>query len=60
MELIDLFIAQCRVQGVPEKYAQRALTISGVTEEKDGNITAAVKNFKDNVLPAITEAQGST
>lgn len=49
--------AQCRVQGVSEKHAERIEKISGITEEKDGNIIAAVKNFKENILPVIEEAE---
>lgn len=53
MTILELIKAQCKVQGVPENHAERIEKISGITEEKDGNIIAAVKSFKENVLPAI-------
>lgn len=56
MTILELIKAQCRVEGVSEKFAERIEKISGITEEKDGNIIAAVKNFKENVLPVIIEA----
>jgi len=55
MTIKELIIAQCKVQGVSEKYAERIEKASGITEEKDGNIIAAVKNFKENILPIIEE-----
>lgn len=57
MTVLDLIKAQCRVQGVPEKHAERIEKNSGITEEKDGNIIAAVKSFKENILPAIEDAE---
>lgn len=59
MKLIDLIKAQCKLQGVSDKYAERILKLSGITEEKDGNIIAAVKNFKENVMPLIEESSSS-
>lgn len=59
MTILELIIAQCAVQGVDKKHAERIEKISGITEEKDGNIIAAVKNFKENVMPAIEEAETS-
>lgn len=59
MEIIDLIKAQCRVQGVSEKFAERIEKLSGITEEKDGNIIAAVKSFKENVMPLIDENKTS-
>ena len=56
MTILELIKAKCRVDGISEKFAERIEKISGITEEKDGNIIAAVKNFKENVLPAIEEA----
>lgn len=57
MKIIDLIIAQCAVQGVDKKHAERIEKISGITEEKDGNVIAAVKSFKENVMPIIEEAE---
>ncbi len=57
MTILELIKAQCKVQGVPENHAERIEKITGITEEKDGNIIAAVKNFKENILPAIQEAE---
>lgn len=57
MKIIDLITAQCGIQGVDKKYAAKIEKISGITEEKDGNIIAAVKNFKENILPDIVEAE---
>lgn len=59
MEIIDLIRAQCKVQGVPEAYAKKIEAITGITEEKDGNIIAAVKNFKENILPDLKEDEGT-
>lgn len=59
MTILELIKAQCKVQGVPENHAERIEKITGITEEKDGNIIAAVKNFKENILPAIQEAENS-
>lgn len=57
MTILELITAQCGVSGVDKKYAERIEKISGITEEKDGNIIKAVQNFKDNILPAIQEAE---
>lgn len=59
MTILELIKAQCKVQGVPENHAERIEKITGITEEKDGNIIAVVKNFKENILPAIQEAENS-
>lgn len=59
MKIIDLIRAQCRVQGVPEVHAEKIEKITGITEEKDGNIIAAVKNFKENILPDLKEDEGT-
>lgn len=55
MTILELIKAQCKVQGISEKYAERIEKASGITEEKDGNVIAAVKNFKENILPIIDE-----
>lgn len=60
MTILELIRARCGVEGVDKKYAERIEKISGITEEKDGNIIAAVKNFKDNILPVIEEASGES
>ena len=59
MTILELIRAQCAAIGVDRKYAERIEKISGITEEKDGNISSAVQNFKDNILPAIQEAEKS-
>ena len=59
MTILELIKAQCGVSGVDKKYAETIEKISGIKEEKDGNIIAAVKSFKDDVLPAIQEAENS-
>ena len=59
MTILELIKAQCGVSGVDKKYAERIEKISGIKEEKDGNIIAAVKSFKDDILPAIQEAENS-
>lgn len=57
MTILKLIKAQCRIQGVPEKYAEQIEKMSGITEEKDGNIPAAVKNFKEFVYPIIEDSK---
>lgn len=59
MTILELITAQCGVQGVDKKHAARIEKVSGITEEKDGNIIAAVKNFKENILPAIQETENT-
>lgn len=59
MTILELITAQCGVSGVDKKYAERIEKTFGITEEKDGNIIKAVQNFKDNILPAIQEAEKS-
>lgn len=57
MTVLELIKAQCKAQNVPDKYAERIEKVFGIKEERDGNIIAAVKNFKENILPAIEEAE---
>ncbi len=57
MKLIELIRKQCAEFGVPEKYAERIIKLSGITEDKDGSIAAAVTNFKENVLVDIQAAE---
>lgn len=59
MTILELITAQCGVSGVDKKYAERIEKTFGITEEKDGNIIKAVQNFKDNILPAIQEAENT-
>lgn len=60
MTILELIKAQCKLQGVSDAHAERIEKISGITEEKDGNIIAAVKNFKENVLPVIEASESAT
>lgn len=57
MTIKELILAQCKVQGVPDKYVDKIEKLSAITEEKDGNIIAAVKSFKENVLPVIVDSE---
>lgn len=57
MKLIELIRKQCAELGVPEKYSERILKLSGITEDKDGSVTNAVTNFKENVLVDIQAAE---
>ena len=57
MKLIELIRKQCKELGVPEKYAERIIKLSGITEDKDGSVAAAVINFKENVLVDIQAAE---
>ena len=45
----------CKKKGVPEKYAERIQKTFKI--EKEESIDASVDLFKDNILPAITEAE---
>ncbi len=57
MTLLELIKKQCKEQGVPEKYAERILKLSGITEDKDGSVLNAVTSFKENVYVDIQEAE---
>lgn len=55
MTILQLIIAACIAKGVPEKYAERIQKSFKI--EKEEGIDAFVALFKDNILPAITEAE---
>lgn len=55
MTIIELIIAACKSKGVPEKYAERIQKTFKI--EKQEGLDAFVDLFKDNILPAITEAE---
>lgn len=57
MTLLELIKKHCKEQGLPEKYAERILKLSGITEDKDGSVLKAVTNFKENVYVDIQEAE---
>ncbi len=57
MTLLELIKKQCTELGVPEKYAERILKLSGIKEDKDGSVLNAVTNFKENVYVDIQEAE---
>lgn len=55
MTILQLIIAACIAKGVPEKYAERIQKAFKI--EKAEGLEAFVDMFKENVLPAITEAE---
>lgn len=55
MTILDLIKAACKTKGVPEKYAERIQKTFKV--EKAEGLEAFVDIFKDNLLPAIQEAE---
>lgn len=55
MTILESIKEECRKKGVPEKYAERILKTFKI--EKPEGLEAFVDLFKDNVLPAITEAE---
>lgn len=55
MTILELIIAACKSKGVPEKYAERIQKTFKI--EKVEGLEAFVDLFKDNILPAITEAE---
>lgn len=55
MTILESIKEECRKKGVPEKYAERILKTFKV--EKPEGLEAFVDLFKDNILPAITEAE---
>lgn len=55
MTILDLIKAACKTKGVPEKYAERILNTFKI--EKAEGMEAFVDLFKDNILPAIQEAE---
>lgn len=57
MTILDLLKKACKTKGVPEKYAERIEKASKVTQAED--VESAVDAFKENILPAIQEAETS-
>jgi len=55
MTILELIRRACKTKGVPEKYAARIEKASKV--EKAEDVESSVDNFKENILPAITEAE---
>lgn len=55
MTIVDLITAACRTKGVPEKYAERIQKMFKI--EKAEGIETFVDQFKENILPAIGEAE---
>lgn len=55
MTILQLIIAACVAAGVPEKYAERIQKTFKI--EKEEGIEGWVALFKDNILPAISEAE---
>lgn len=55
MTILDLIKAACKTKGVPEKYAERIQKTFKI--EKAEGMEAFVDLFKENILPAIQEAE---
>lgn len=55
MTILDVIKAACKAKGVPEKYAERIQKTFKI--EKAEGMEAYVDLFKENVLPAIQEAE---
>ncbi|MDR2627125.1 MAG: hypothetical protein LBC40_03720 [Dysgonamonadaceae bacterium] len=55
MTILDLIKTSCVSKGVPDKYAERIQKTFNV--EKEDAIGASVDAFKENILPAIAEAE---
>ena len=55
MTILDLIKSACKTKGVPEKYAERIQKTFKI--EKAEGMEAFVDLFKDNILPAIQEAE---
>ena len=55
MTILDLIKAACKTKGVPEKYAER-IQKTFMMEKAEG-MEAFVDLLKDNILPAIQEAE---
>jgi len=55
MTILDLIKAACKTKGVPEKYAERIQKTFKI--EKAEGIETFVDVFKENVIPAIQEAE---
>lgn len=55
MTILDLITAACKTKGVPEKYAERIQKTFKI--DKAEGLEACVDLFKENILPAIQEAE---
>ncbi len=55
MTILDLIKAACKTKGVPEKYAERIQKTFKI--EKAEGMEAFVDLFKDNIFPAIQDAE---
>lgn len=55
MTILDLNKAACKTKGVPEKYAERIQKTFKI--DKAEGLEACVDLFKENILPAIQEAE---
>lgn len=55
MTILQLIIAACVTAGVPEKFAERIQKTFKI--EKEEGIEGCVALFKENILPAISEAE---
>lgn len=55
MTILDLIKAACKTKGVPEKYAERIQKTFKI--EKAEGMEAFIELFKENLLPAIQEAE---
>lgn len=55
MKVLDVIKAACKTKGVPEKYAERIQKTFKI--EKVEGLEAYVDLFKENILPAIQEAE---
>lgn len=55
MTVLDVIKAACKTKGVPEKYAERIQKTFKI--EKAEGLEAYVDLFKENILPAIQEAE---
>ena len=55
MTILDLIKAACKTKGVPEKYAERIQKTFNIVKAE--GLEASVDLFRDNILPAIQEAE---
>lgn len=58
MTILDLIKAACKTKGVPEKYAERIQKTFKI--DKAEGLEASVDLFKENILPAIQEAENES
>ncbi len=57
MTILELINAQCRVLGVPEKYAAKIQKLFKI--EKDEGISDYVQMYKDNILPDVQAGESA-